>query len=925
MSRIRFEYVEVPTVPPTGTIFIFADEADNRLKTIDNSGTIRILDSVTAADLVKFANDAAYVTAYGGPTEGNIYWNTTFTAIRTYNGSTWASIDGGGWVAEVADFASLPVSTGSGAVYLVLASTGFDWNTQRGLYRDDGPWNRLSNSTLKSDTLEFDTTVANPAYSEGLVFYDNTKKAVSYYNDESHVTVNTGQEVLIPVYNDTGVEITNGQIVYPSGVDGGTGLVTIGLADAAVKAKCRLVGMATHSIEIDTTGYVTRIGSVGNLDTLGLAGIVYLSATTPGAYTTSKPDDSSYITAIGAVGVSDATNGTIIVDPSISELTIEVTDTNGFPSNQRTGTTLTFDDGLLTLTIASTGTEFHYYQTGDKYEKTSSQSTIITDVEGQHAIYFDGETLTSVANPVAGQIELLIRTKCLVSYLYWNATDKEHLFLLDERHGISMSPNTHTYLHFTRGCQFLVGLALNNVLADDSGNDDVDAQFGVEFGIYADEDLTTAASAVASTVGLPIYYLDGAAGNLRKITETGFSVLTDTTAGVGVTGRLVYNEFTGATWQLTTITNNAFVLAHVFAINGVTGNPQSIAILGQADYGNLAAARAGAETEVSNLLLLFPSPEIIPVATVIFQTSDSYSNAVHARVRTTEAGEDYVDWRTSELIAGAAPSSHNNLSNLEIAGTAVTYGHIDDQPQTIAGEKTFSDDVFVENENSGYTAVDQTTGGLYLTSGEMDTTNKFTNGIFFGSTDSSFTTNNPKLLAGIFGRATEDYAADSDSGMAIDFFTTLTNQGATTTPERKMSIESDEIIFNPDYKNQDWRMFKSGSGVAWHYDASTDEHRVDGDVIISGGLTETNNFNCTGHADFNKNYLDKNFYIRKLSSGIAIVYDGGNDNVTFGCEMIATDPVFMSGLKSGVSQVDAGAAANELWIDTADQTIKVGT
>ena len=35
--------------------------------------------------------------------------------------------------------------------------------------------------------------------------------------------------------------------------------------------------------------------------------------------------------------------------------------------------------------------------------------------------------------------------------------------------------------------------------------------------------------------------------------------------------------------------------------------------------------------------------------------------------------------------------------------------------------------------------------------------------------------------------------------------------------------------------------------------------------------------------------------------------------------------VFMTGLKSGTDQTNAGAATNELWVDTADQTIKLGT
>jgi len=926
MSRARFTYVATPTVPPTGTVYIFADSADNSLKTIDNAGTIRLLDSEAASDLVNFADDAAYVTEYGGPDGGNIYWNTTLMIIRYYNGSSWVSLTGGagvGWISEVANVAALPPATGSGDVYLVLASTDFDWNEQRGLYRDDGTWNRLSNATLKSDTLEFDTSQANPAHSEGLVFYNNTKNAVSYFNDDPDVTVNLGQEVLIPVYNDSGSTITNGQIVYPSGVDAGSGLVTIALADASVKEKCRLVGMATHAIENATTGYVTRIGSVGGINTLGLSGIVYLSTTTPGAYTTTLPTGGGYITAIGAVGIANATTGTIVVDPSVSELTVELTDTNGFPSDQRDTTTISFVDGTRTLTIASTGTDFHYYQTGDKYEKTTSQSVIITDVEGGHIVYFDEETLLSIANPTEAQIADIIRTKCLVSYTYWNATDNEHLFLTDERHGISMSSHTHVYLHFTRGCQYLTGLALSDVVSDAAGNADVDAQFGVGFGLYTDEDLLTSSSTIASTTGLSIYYLDGASGDLRKTSETGFSVLTDTTAGVGVTGRLVYNEFTGATWQLTTITNNAFVLCHVFAITGVSGTDQTIAIVGQADYGTISLARAGAETEISSLLLLFPSPEIVPVATLIFQTSGSYSNAVAARVRTTDTGDDYVDWRTSELQAGAAASSHNNLANLELAGTGVTYGHIDDQAQTIAGDKTFSDDLLIGNAGAGYTAIDKDVDGLFLTSGEMDTTNKYTTGIKFGSTDANFTTNNPKFLAGIFGRATEAYAGNTDSGMAIDFFTTLTNQGATTTPIRRMTIDFNAITFNPDNADQDLYISKNTSGVAVQYNAGTDVF-VFGCNITSNNIATFNELKTTGHIDFNVNNLDKNFYLRKLTSGFAIVFDAGTDDITLGSDTTATAKFFMSGLPSGATAAAAGAATDELWTTVSHATLPDG-
>jgi len=39
---------------------------------------------------------------------------------------------------------------------------------------------------------------------------------------------------------------------------------------------------------------------------------------------------------------------------------------------------------------------------------------------------------------------------------------------------------------------------------------------------------------------------------------------------------------------------------------------------------------------------------------------------------------------------GSGTLSHQNLTNLNLAQSGVTYGHIDDQSQTIAGDKTFS-------------------------------------------------------------------------------------------------------------------------------------------------------------------------------------------------------------------------------------------
>lgn len=339
---------------------------------------------------------------------------------------------------------------------------------------------------------------------------------------------------------------------------------------------------------------------------------------------------------------------------------------NGFTSAQRTNTTLSFDDGTLTLSITASSYPFSFYQYGKKYEIDAQDDVTITDTEGLWVVYYDYGVLTALHDPSEAEEEDVIKNKCIVWEGYWDATNNEILSPdgFDERHGVVMSPNTHYYLHTTRGAQYLSGLALNNFSVDQTGNSDAHAQFSVNTGSTLDEDISTTISAIGSTTGLPIYYLDGASVNLRRLVETGFSVLTDVTAGIGATGRVVYNQFTGGAWQLTVVTNNSFVLCHVFAVNAVNTSDRVVAVIGQNEYGNLAAARVGANEEISTIVTQFELEELVPIGSIIFQTSNSYANGVRSRVRSTDLGDDYVDWRSTEFSSGVYPAYHSNLTGL---------------------------------------------------------------------------------------------------------------------------------------------------------------------------------------------------------------------------------------------------------------------
>lgn len=657
-------------------------------------------------------------------------------------------------------------------------------------------------------SINFDSALgALPAHSEGLVFYDNTKKAVSYYNEEADITVNIGQEHLIPVYNNSGSTITNGTVVYPSGFDAGTGLPTIDIADASERDKCRLVGMVTHDIENGTRGYVTRLGEVNGIDTSGLTGVVYLTSDGTGGITNTRPNDGSYEVIIGAVAEQDAVTGSIVVDVNVSQLTVEVTDTNGFPPDQRTATTISFVDGTRTFTIAPTGTDFHFYELGDKYLKTASDSVVIDGVTGDHIIYYDSGVLSSLANPSGLQINDIILNKCIVAYIYWNSISASSIIVQDERHGISMSPETHSYLHQRFGAFYVSGLALNDFVIG-LGSLDSHAQFSVSTGVIKDEDISHTISAIASTTGLRYMYRSGASGDWYDGTNAGFSF------PVGATPLPQYNEFTGATWQLTEIGSGDYMNLHIFTNGDIDGKP--FVLLGTSSYTNASTANAGQADELTAILGNLPAPEFVLIGSVIIEGKTSFTNSVQARVVENDNGDNYTNWTLTEVSSGATPANHNVLAGLQLANTGVTFGHIDDQVQTIVGAKTFSDPLRVFGVGAA------TQGLLHLRS---------TNG-------------NPDYMS-----FTEEGANDLGA-IGFDAGTTVMNfKLGTTTGTTKFSIDSDNVNI-PTGSSYNINGVSLNTGGTLSNVAYLDQVNVFTDTLVkdSGTALRLGSLNATGGA-----------------------------------------------------------------------------
>lgn len=379
------------------------------------------------------------------------------------------------------------------------------------------------------------------------------------------------------------------------------------------------------------------------------------------------------INVTSTIALGDASNTGLAIDSiatsilgGINEnrgLFTAMGDPSGFPN--QTDQTTTFVNGSRIFSIFPTGGSYDFYIRGKKFTKSGTDTVTIDVTEGPSIIYFDSAgVLQKNHSPTSAEIQDVFKYGVMIAFIYWDATNSQQIYFSgdNEFHGINMGGATHVYLHLSFGTRFISGLGLTGFTI---GNGDLPshAQMGTDSGTMLDEDIPLNLSAVASTVGLPCYYILGSTPNhyWRRTINATFPIITTGT------GRIAYNELSGSTWQLTEVGNNNFALIHIFATNDSTYS--FISVLGQGTYGTLNSAQENALLEISTINtenLIFE--EAIAIGTVIFQTSNGYANGVKAKIVLNSEGENFVDWRqSSAAYVSSTPTDHGNLTNLTLS------------------------------------------------------------------------------------------------------------------------------------------------------------------------------------------------------------------------------------------------------------------
>lgn len=158
--------------------------------------------------------------------------------------------------------------------------------------------------------IDFNTTGVADAVAR--LTWNDTDGTLNLGLKGGNVVLQIGQEEVLRVLNTTGSTLTSGQVVYIVGASGSR--PTVALAQANDEpTSTKVIGIVTETIANNAQGFVTTAGLVRDLNTSAFAegAVLWLSATTPGAITSTKPTAPNHGVLVGYCVRSNASNGII--------------------------------------------------------------------------------------------------------------------------------------------------------------------------------------------------------------------------------------------------------------------------------------------------------------------------------------------------------------------------------------------------------------------------------------------------------------------------------------------------------------------------------------------------------------------------------------------------------------------------------------
>ena len=304
--------------------------------------------------------------------------------------TSWANLNAlvyeGTWNAST-NTPTLASSVGANGHYYVVSTSGStnlngitDWVTGDWAIFNGSAWQKIDQTNLVSSVngevgaVVLDAAdvgaIASVASADGSVTVTTVGTAV----DLSVATAGSTTNVLALVRNTTGATLTKGTVVYISGSTGQNPTVSKAIATGDATS-AQTLGIMTADLSNNSNGYVTIIGLVSNINTSAFTDgqQLYLSPTTAGTYTATKPHAPDHLVYIGVVERAHPTQGKIFVkvqngyemdelhdvsaqNPTNGQVLIYNESTSLWEKHTITdGTGISITEGAGSITVANTG------------------------------------------------------------------------------------------------------------------------------------------------------------------------------------------------------------------------------------------------------------------------------------------------------------------------------------------------------------------------------------------------------------------------------------------------------------------------------------------------------------------------------------------------------------------------------------------
>ena len=301
------------------------------------AGTTTTTNPGTNATVTNVGTSGAAIFNFGiprgaGVNSGGSVGQVLTKASGTDYDTTWTTITGtlnyqGTWNAST-NTPTLTSSVGTNGYYYVVNVAGStnlngitDWQVGDWAIFNGSVWQKLDQTDVVTSVNGQTGTVvltandvgalSNVTSADGSVTITTPTTGV---RDLSVQFATTTENVRVQVRNTTGATLTKGTVVYITGATGQLPTVSKALATSDATS-AQTLGMISADLANNTNGYVTVIGLITNIDTSAYAdgAQLYLSGTTAGGVTTTKPYAPIHLVYVGVVEHAHPTQGKIFV------------------------------------------------------------------------------------------------------------------------------------------------------------------------------------------------------------------------------------------------------------------------------------------------------------------------------------------------------------------------------------------------------------------------------------------------------------------------------------------------------------------------------------------------------------------------------------------------------------------------------------